>query len=520
MDPILSTFLILILAVIAFVSNKVPIAITAIAVTLALYFTGVLTLPEALAGFGNPTVLYIAALFVVSEALDSTGVTAWAGQKVIARAGTSRTSLIIVIGLLVAVVTALISINGAVATLLPLVVVVAAKSHLMPSQLLLPLAFTASAGSMLLLTGTPVNILVSDMADQYGPGAFGFFEFALVGIPLLVFTILIILVLGPRLLPIRKVDIMPKDLLRHVRLLRNQYDLSLDTGALFGPSNGVTEVVVPPRSNLIGLKVEPGMTTPTKDLVVLGARRGDDVMRGQEVTLQAGDALLLQGSWDELTQQVADRNVLAVDAPQTLRRSVPLGQGAARAIIILGAMIVLMASGLMEPAVAAILGAVAMVLSRTVSITQAFQSISWTTVVLVAGMLPLSTAFIQTGAAELVASSVIELVGGASPTLALLVLCVVTVILGQLISNVATVMIVAPIGISLAGSMGVSILPFLMGIAVAGAASFLTPIATPANIMVMKPGGYRFGDYWRLGLPLAILFLLVAVFYVPLIWPF
>lgn len=520
MDPILSTFLILALAVVAFVSNRIPIAITALGVALALYFTGVLTLPEALAGFGNPTVLYIAALFVVSEALDSTGVTTWAGQKVIARAGTNRTSLIIVIGLLVAVVTALISINGAVATLLPLVVVVAAKSQMLPSQLLLPLAFTASAGSMLLLTGTPVNILVSDMAATYGPGAFGFFEFGLVGVPLLIGTILIILFLGPKLLPVRRVEIMPKDLLRHVRVLRTQYELSLDTGALFGPSNGVTEVVIPPRSKLIGIKVEPGMTTPSQDLVVLGAKRGDDVLRGQEVTLQAGDALLLQGSWDELTEHVADRNVLAVDAPQTLRRSVPLGQGAGRAIVILAAMVVLMASGLMDPAVAALLCAMAMVLTKTVSITQAFQSISWTTVVLIAGMLPLSTAFLQTGAAELVASWVMMVVGDTSPTLALLVMCLVTVILGQLISNVATVMIVAPIGLSLAATMGVSVLPFLMGIAVAGAAAFLTPIATPANMMVMKPGGYRFGDYWKLGLPLVVLFLVAAVWYVPLIWPF
>jgi di/tricarboxylate transporter len=93
-------------------------------------------------------------------------------------------------------------------------------------------------------------------------------------------------------------------------------------------------------------------------------------------------------------------------------------------------------------------------------------------------------------------------------------------VLGQLISNTATVLIVAPIAISVARALDLSVQPFMMALAVAGAAAFLTPIATPANLMVMEPAGYRFGDYWKLGLPLALFFLAVAVFYVPLVWPF
>ena len=92
--------------------------------------------------------------------------------------------------------------------------------------------------------------------------------------------------------------------------------------------------------------------------------------------------------------------------------------------------------------------------------------------------------------------------------------------LGQLISNTATVLIVAPIAVSVAASLDLSVQPFMMALTVAAAASFLTPIATPVNLMVMEPGGYRFGDYWKLGLPLAVIFLLFAVLYVPLVWPF
>lgn len=520
MDPIIATLVILAVAVVAFVSNRVPLAVVAVAVALALFFTGVLTLPQALAGFGDPTVLFIAALFVVSEALDSSGVTAWAGQKVIGRAGTRRGILVGVISLLVAVLTAFISINGAVAALLPLVVVVAARAGIPSSRLLMPLAFAASAGSLLLLTGTPVNIIVSDFAAQNGGRAFGYAEFALVGIPLVIGTIAILLLLGDRLLPVREGALMPVDLARHARLLRQQYDLTLDTGTILGPQSGVTEIVVGPRSPLIGERIAPGMKTPGGDLVILAVRRGDEPARGQELVLQIGDVLLLQGEWDDLVRHAALPGMLAVDAPDRLRRSVPLGRGARRSLVILGLMIVLLATGLVPPAAAALLAAGALVVTRAVSVNQAYQAVSWTTVILIAGMIPLSTAVFETGTADLVAGWLLSLLGDSGPRVALFALCVLTLVLGQLISNAATVLIVAPIAAAVSTSLDLSIQPFMMALTVAGAAAFFTPIATPANLMVMEPAGYRFGDYWRLGVPLAIFFLLMAVFYVPLIWPF
>jgi di/tricarboxylate transporter len=519
-DPVVATLVILALAIVAFVSNRIPLGIVAIGVSLALFFTGVLTLPEALAGFGDPTVIFIASLFVVSESLDATGVTAWAGQKVIGRAGTKRTPLLIVICVLVAGVTALISINGAVAALLPLVVVVAARAGIKTSQLLMPLAFAASAGSLLLLTGTPVNIIVSEFAAEAGGRAFGYFEFALVGVPLVIVSIAFMALFAGPLLPKRNGGQMPLDLVRHARLLRQQYSLSLDTSMIMGSKNGVTEVVVPPRSPLIGTKVYPGMATPDGDLVILAARRGDSELKGQDITVLAGDALLLQGSWEDLTRHAESAGVLVVDSPADLRRSVPLGRGAVRAMIVLAAMVALLATGIVPPAVAGLLAAGALVLTRTVTPAQAYRSISWTTVVLIAGMIPLSTAFIQTGTADLVAGWLLSFLGDASPYVALAILCLLTLVLGQLISNTATVLILAPVAIAVATSLGLSVQPFMMALTVVGAAAFLTPIATPANLMVMEPGGYRFGDYWKLGLPMAVIFLLFAVFYVPLIWPF
>ena len=519
MSPIAITLIVLGVAILAFMSNRVAVGIVSLGVAISLWATGILTLNEALAGFGDPTVLFIASLFVVSEALDSTGVTTWAGQQVIGRGGTKRTPLLVLVCILVAVLTALISVNGAVAALIPVVVVVAVKAKVPPSQMLLPLAFAAHAGSLLALTGTPVNIIVSEASVDAGGRAFSFFEFALVGAPLVLGTIAVIAVFGKRLLPNRAPASIPADLTGHDSVLRQQYELP-DTQSLIGAETGATEVVIPPRSSLIGLHLFPGMTTPSGDLVVLGLQRGGEPVIGKEAALQAGDTLLLRGTWEHLQQHTAGPEVLVVDTPSALRRSVPLGKGAKRAIGILLAMVILLATGAVPAAIAGLLAAGAIIVSGVMTPARAYRAISWTTVVLVAGMIPLSTAFISTGTADLAAETLLNLIGDSAPVVALAAMCILTIVLGQLISNTATVLIMAPIAAVLAHELDVSVLPFMMALTVAGAASFLTPVATAANTMVMEPGGYRFSDYWKLGLPLLLLFLAVAVFWVPFVWRF
>lgn len=526
MDPVIATFVILGLAVIAFVSGRIALPVVALGVAVALWATGVLTLPEALAGFGDPTVVFIATLFVVSESLDATGVTAWVGQRVISRVGAGRGILLVVVMLIAAIMTAFISINGAVAALLPVVVAVAVRAGVVPSRLLIPLAFAASAGSLLTLTGTPVNVVVSDAAAAAGGRPFGFFEFALAGIPIVILTVGFTLLFGQRLLPTRDPEHLEvPDTSRTAQRLRESYAVSADTSQLFTARQGVAEVMIAPRSRLVGRAVYAGMTTRAEDLVILGVRRGDDeaaaaTPHGGELTLQAGDAVLVQGPWPALERYVRSSDVIAVTPPQTLQRGVPLGRGAKRSLVILTVMVVLLATGLVPPAVAGLAAAGALIVSRVLTLPQVYRSISWTTIILLAGMFPLSNAFISTGAADLVSESVLRMTGGASPLLVLLVLCVASLVLGQFISNLATVLILAPIAVSVSQTMGVSIQPFMMALTVIGAAAFLTPIATPVNLMVMQPGGYRFGDYWRLGLPLALIYLAVAVLYVPLIWPF
>lgn len=519
------SFLVLGAVVVLFVWNRLPVEIVALGAALTLWATGVLQLEQALAGFGDPTVILIASLFVVSEGLDATGVTTWAGRQMIARAGSDQTRLLVLMMLLVAVLTALISVNGAVAALLPMVVLVAVRLDRAPSRLVMPLAFAAHAGSMLALTGTPVNVIVSDALVDAGGRRLGYLEFAWVGVPLLIGVIVMAVVLGPRLLPERRARSIPPDLSEHARTLVDQYLLDsagdADTHALFNRDVGLGEVVVAPRSELIGQRMFAGMTTASGDFVVLAIQRQGRDLGPSEVELAAGDTLLLQGTWDALDQTVDNPEVLVVDPPELVRRqAIPMGPGAKPAVAILIAMVILLITGVVPTVVAGLLAAMAMVVARVLTMEQAYRGISWTTVVLVGAMIPLSTAITVSGAADQLAGRLVDLVGTGSPYLLLLGLFVLTAVLGQLISNMATALIVIPIAVSAAQDLGVSPRPVLMCVTVAAAAAFLTPVATPANLMVMGPGGYRFGDYWKLGLPMLIWFGLISVLLVPQIWPF
>jgi di/tricarboxylate transporter len=595
------SFAVLAALVVFFVWNRFPVEIVAVAGTLTLFAAGVLDLDQVLAGFGDPTVIFIASLFVISEGLDAGGVTGWAGQRLILWAGESRTRLLVLMMMLTAALTAFVSVNGAVAALLPVVVVTAVRLGRFPSQLLLPLAFAAHAGSMLALTGTPVNVLVSEAALDAGAGSFGFFDFALVGLPLVLGTIAIVVLFGRYLLPERTARVLAPDLSRHAHTLVEEYlltgevfwlrvrpgspflgrrwtaldtkghpDLSVvgiradapegpgertigvgdvivvrgpaeavagfaaayhlgiraqpDPDALartiIGPGTGLAEIVIPPRSELIGEDVYPGMLTDSGDLVVLAVQhRGEN--RGPSTRLAAGDSLLLQGRWDALDENLDAPEVLVVDSPDLVRRQVaPLGRKGLYATVVLVAMVVLLATGLVPAVVAGLLAAGAMILLRVVSIEQAYSKISWTTVILVAAMIPVSTAMQVSGAADRMARALVGTVGDSGPYVLLFGIAVLTAVLGQLISNMATAIIVIPIALSAAQELGLSPEPVLMCVTVAAAASFLTPVATPVNLMVMGPGAYRFGDYWKLGLPLLLLFVLVATFLVPVFWPF
>lgn len=601
MSEIWTVFAIVAAVIILFVWDRLPVIAVCIGSAMALWATGVLTLEQSLAGFGDPATIFVASLFVASAALEKTGITAWVGQILMRFAGRSRTRLVGLVMLCVGLLSALISVNGAVAALLPVLMVMAVRLRRPPSQLLMPLVFGAHAGSMLALTGTPVNVLVHEASLDAGLDGFSYFEFALAGIPLMIGSIFIALLLGDRLLPVRASRALLPDLSTHARTLVEQFrlttgihqlrvrpesklvgtprtaldlsgrpDLALltlragDTDAprlgtiqagdilivrgeadalaelaadltlsphedaashlveesVFNRASGLAEVVIPPRSPLIGEQLFPGMVTPSGDLVVLAVQRQDRDLAPHEA-LAAGDMLLLQGTWAALDRHLAPPEVLVVNSPDLVRRqALPMGPGAKLTLVILAAMVLMLATGLVPAVIAGLISAGAVLLFGILTPEEIYRAINWTTVILVGAMMPLSTAIAATGAAQMLAEGLIAFVGDAGPRALLAGLFVLTAILGQVISNTATALIVIPISVVAAVEMGISPQPVLISVAVAAAASFLTPVATPTNLMVMEPAGYRFGDYWKFGLPMMLWFFVVAVGFVPLVWPF
>ncbi len=601
MSDIWTVFAIIAVVIVLFVWDRLPVVVVCVGCGLSLWATGVLTLPQSLAGFGDPATVFVASLFVASAALEKTGITAWAGQVLVRGAGDSWSRLILLMMLFVGLLSALISVNGAVAALLPVVVVLAVRLKRPPSQMLMPLVFGGHSGSMLALTGTPVNVLVLEASENAGRGGFGYFEYAMAGVPLVLGGMLIAVLLGRRLLPVRASRALPPDLSGHARTLVEQFRLddglhqlrvrdgsplvgtpraSVDLSAhgvtlmtarsagkdgaprlgeiagddlllvrgdpeaiaeaalthdlafrdeadagpieqvLFSRGSGLAEVLVPPRSTLIGDRLFPGMVTASGDLVVLAVQRqGSDLPAGQP--LAAGDMLLLQGTWDALDRNLAPPEVVVVNSPDLVRRqALPMGPGSLATLAVLAAMVVLLATGLLPAAVVGLLSAGAILLIGILSVDEIYRAINWTTVILVGAMMPLSTAITQTGAAKLLADHLIGIVGAGGPRALLAGLFVLTAVLGQVISNTATALIIIPISVVAALEMGISPQPVLMSVAVAAAASFLTPVATPTNLMVMEPAGYRFGDYWKFGLPFMLWYFVVAVGLVPFIWPF
>ena len=594
-----TTFIILGITIVLFVWGRWSADLVALLSLLALALSGVIGTSDALAGFGNPTVVMIAALFVVGEGLSRTGVTGWGGKRLLEVARGSKIRLLVVVMAGTAFLSAFISNTGTVATLLPAVVAAAWAVGSVPSKFLMPLAFAANTGGLLTLTGTPPNIVVAQTLEQSGLRPFSFFEYALIGGPLLVVAVAYMALVGRRILPTRSADQRPVDVAADLADLASAYSLgenqfrlrvrsnssligkTLRVAAL-GPTYGapvlriegreiapdvvlqrddilvvrapdeiidrlmhelglslqppadspdefvskeigLAEVIPTPRSEYLGRPMAVGQLAERFPVQLLAVRRrGKPVVdEGKEMTLELGDSLLVRGTWEAIGElQSERRNFVVVGTPEAMASEVAgLGPRAGVAVAALVGMVVLMVTGVVSTVIAAVIAAVAMVLGGCVSTREAYRSISWSSVVLIAAMIPMGRALETTGGASVVAEGLVNTLGDLSPVALMAGVFLLTTGFSQVINNTATAVLVAPIVIQAAVDLGVSPHPLLMIVAVAASTAFLTPIGTTTNIMVFSPGGYRFTDYVKVGLPLMLLFLAVSLVLVPVIWP-
>lgn len=552
------TLAVLAISILLFASDRFRLDVVALFSLLALVLGGILPFEEAVEGFSSPLVLMIIGLFVVGAGLTETGVADWLGNRLGRIAGESEVRLLVVVMLATAAFSAFMSSTGTVAILLPVVGSLAQRRGIPLARVFLPLAFSAHLGSLLTLIATPPNLVVSEALAQSGREPFQFFSFAPVGSIILAVGVLYMVFFGRQQLPAGAAPRPPGKRLSHQDLaadyglasrrlgMRSRPPLPWPPFASRGsaqaaltlapaqseertkltlyPDETMVEVVLTRRSGLEGKTLREARFRDRYRASVLGIRRGAKglpIQEVEEVPLAVGDMLLLKGRRKHLRNLRDERRDFVLVASPDPPAAEGIRRGPAfQALFITLAMLVVMAFGWIPHAVAVLSAALALTLFNIVRPTDAYQAVNWESVVVIAGMLPMATALDRTGATAALVSFVESNYAQGSPYGILAALMLVTSTLGLFISNTATAVLVAPLAVRVAEALQISPEPLLVGVAVAASAAFSTPVASPVNSLVVGPGGYRFRDFLRVGLPLHLLVLLVALALVPLFFPF
>ncbi|WP_299124215.1 SLC13 family permease [uncultured Winogradskyella sp.] len=606
---------ILIITIALFIWGKYTPDIIALLSMLSLFLFGILDLKETLSGFSNPTVIMIAALFIIGEGLSQTGWTALAGKKFIKMAGKSTTKLLLITTLGSGLLSGVVSNTGTVATLMPVTISSAWSIGTLPSKLLMPVAFGSNTGGLLTLTGTPPNIIVNNTMLESGLEGFSFFEFALIGLPLLIIALLYFRFIGYRLLPSNKTNNKPVDIsttlhkwieaykvdddyyrlrVRSVSPLLNtklgdwnfeeEHNISIlrikrrhpsvlkgndpfiefptndteflyhdiitvkgDTEAinalmikfrlgllplepikdelknnLINQEVGMAEVLVTPKSVLVGRKIRLGKFFKRFGVQLMAASRNNKPFTEREIIVKAGDAFLVRGIWSDIDQlKEHHENLVICGSPEGMAKTVTdITYKSYIALFALILMIFLLVFEIVPGAVAALMCAGIVLITKCVPIAKAYKGISWISVVMIAAMIPMGIALQKTGTAELIANGLVNTLGSLHPIVLLGGVFLLTTTFSQVINNSATAVLMAPIVIIAANTLKLSAAPFMIAVAISASTAFLTPVGTTTNAMVMTAGGYKFMDYLKVGAPLLLLFLITTLLLVPLIWPF
>ena len=600
-------FALLAICVACFVANRPRMDVVALAAMVTLVSTGVLSVPEALAGFSEPSVILIAAFFVIGEGLVRTGGAFRMGEWLVRSAGESETRLLVLLMVSVALLGSVMSSTAVVAVFIPVVLGVAARIGAPPGRLMMPLAFASLMSGMLTLVGTPPNLVVNGELTRAGFAGFGFFDFTpagllilalgtgymllarrwldsgvtqapvarrrrrlrdlvsdyglqdharrlkvMAGSPLIGHTLgemelrsrygaNVIAIererqLGRVLLTtsaqrdIRANDVLlvdfscgPQELARFVDDMRLK-DLWMRSDYLTGLSReiGLAEVLVPPESALIGKNIVELRMRSRRGLNVIGLCRAGESLRDNLLgeKLRLGDTLLIAGTWKSIRQlhtQASDFLVLTL--PAELDEAAPAASRAPLALLALAITVCLMISGVVPNVVAALIGCLLMGAFGCVDAEGAYRSMHWQSLVLIVGMLPFAVALQKTGGIDTLVTGLLGITGDASPRVVMAALFVLTAVVGLFMSNTATAVLMAPIGLGLAAQLGVSPYPFAMTVTLAASAAFMTPVSSPVNTLVVGPGSYRFMDFVRIGVPFTLIVLIVCVAVLPWLFP-
>ena len=582
---------------ILFVMELFPLDVTALSILAVVLVLGYISPEEAISGFANPAVITIALLFVLSHALQKSGILEYMVIRLNKLTERSRFLGLFVFLISVALASAFVNNTAIVAIFIPLTIRLAQKYNLSPSKLLMPLSYIAIIGGTLTLVGTSTNLLVNSIYVNSISSSppLGMFEFAKFGLVMLVIGMAYLLIAVPFLIPSRTVtssltksyhmggyltelkvsaesplvgrtckeravnknyDITVLDILRDGKLISKNIrdtfihpedilfvrgslenflrmkevekvtmltDEKLTQDELIHDDNTLVECLITNQTDLVGKSLMEINFRRRFGSFILAIRREGEILRKKiaHVVLQAFDTLLIYGPIEKI-KELSDSGDFIVlgEIEATLQKHKYWWVSVA---VIFGA-VILAALGIVPILKGALVGAIFLLVIRVVTANEAYQSINWQVIVLIAALIPLGIVIQKSGTAFWIGTVLNDIANAFNPlvrpTIMLSLVYLVTIILTEMTSNAATAIIMTPIAISAAQQMGLDPRTFVFAVCFAASASFITPIGYQTNLMVYGPGGYKFTDYVRVGLPLAIVLWCIATWLIPILWPF
>jgi di/tricarboxylate transporter len=578
--------------VVLFVTETIPIDLTAFGIMVVLMATGILPPAEALSGFANPAVITVGAMFIISRAMMRTGALGFVDEKIIAYSRGNRNLIMVMCLLLVAIPSAFLNNTPVVVLFISILMAVCCEYGLSPSRFLIPVSYASILAGTCTLIGTSTNLLVSDLSSARGYGTISMFELATLGVPMALLGLVFLYFAAPLVMPGHKAPIcelkdsedrrylaeleVPAEskiigrqppvylieqyptlevfeLIRGptiyspeeesvqakegdilflkasasdlVALLRDKV-LALPYGdeeRSFVPQDDrslIVELIVPPQSRLLGIRLVRSDLHLDPDIKIIAVKRRRvhySQQKLRELRLTIGDILLVQCPKDHLDQLRTGPDFIVVE---DVHHQIVLKAKAPLALAIFAGMVVAAATGLADIMVCAVSAVFLLVLAGCLQLRDAYRSVDVRVLLMIVGTLALGSAMEKTGAAQLYADNFLSFFGQRQPAVVLSGFILLTSVSTQILSNNATAVLLIPIGISSALSLGVDPRPFIIAICYGASACYATPIGYQTNLMVFGPGGYRFTDYLKLGIPLNLMIWAIGSLFIPVFWPF